>query len=379
MRRPDATLARTARGAAACALAWALTLAGWLALGALGRATTPLWFAGLAPLACWLALSVALMTGRASPSLPRGGDPVATLAAGLVAAVAFISAARGGSAIAAFVAAGAWAVVSSAAWRAAGVEAATASARRAQLALIVPAIAGATLAWWVAGDLDGGVTLVTATRLALFVLGSSALLAPLARHRLPPAEGVAASSCLIPSSASAGAGSWAAAAARWTMLPTMAAMGVAGDWCASGGVTARDAMALHFAAMLVPALVVSLAGKRLNGSAWIVAAMLAGVGASLAWPGARGWLAMSLLHAAAWSLAWAQAARRAPAVARTRPASHVRAAALPALAVLALGIVLSRFGIAGLVAVHAGLGLASATGALAWALRPHRCLEEIHS
>ena len=388
MRRLDIALVRDARGAAACALAWALTLAGWLALGTLGRATTPLWFDGLAPLACWLASSVVFSAQPARRGERTPDDHVVTLAAGLVAAAALVWAARSGSAIGAFVAAAAWAALSRAAWRAARLvpeAASTPRATRIAWTAIVPAIAGAALAWAIAGDLDGGMPVAIAARVALFVLTCGVLLPSLSRPHIDDAGAQGCVATIVASSKASRADSWAVAAARWTMLPMMAAMVVAGDWCASGGVTAHAAMALHFGAMFVPALLATLLGgtsRPLRGSAAIATLMTVGVAASLAWPGARGWMAMSLLHAAAWSLAWAQALRReagarAPARATTTP--HAAVAALPALAVLALGALLSRFGIAGLVGVHIGLGAVSAAGAIAWALRAARPLEEMPS
>ena len=380
MQRPEVDFARDARAAAACALAWALTLTGWLALGALGRATTPLWFDGLAPLACWLALGVVFSSRPPRRDARDPEDHVVTLAAGLVAASAFVWAARGGSAAGAFVAAAAWAALSGTAWRAARGVAAAASTRIAWTA-IVPAVAGAALAWAIAADLDGGMPMSIAARLALFLLTCAVLLPALSSPRAEDAGAQGCAATIVDSSEPRRANSWAVAAARWTMLPMMAAMVVDGDWCASGSVTAHAAMALHFAAMFVPALLATLIGgawRPLRGSAAIATLMIAGLAASFAWPGARGWKAMSLLHAAAWSLAWAQALRR-EAVAQAATAPNVAIAALPAFAALALGALLSRFGIAGLVAVHVGLGVVSAAGAIAWTLRAARPLKEMHS
>ena len=385
MRRPDLFFAHDARAAAACALAWALTLAGLLALGALGRATTPLWFDGLAPLACWLALGAAFSSRPASGDERAPEDHVATLVAGLFAAGALVWAARGGSAVGAFVAAAAWAALSGAAWRAARplLDAARPlRATRIAWTSIAPAIAGAALAWAIAGDLDGGMPMAIAARLALFLLTCAVLLPALSRPRADASGAQGCAATLVDSPGTRHANAWPVAAARWTMLPMMAAMVVAGDWCASGGVTAHAAMALHFAAMFVPALLATLAGdalRPLRGAAAIATLMIAGVVASLAWPGARGWMAMSLLHAAAWSLAWAHALHRDAVAKATTAAPGVVVAIVPALAALALGALLSRFGIAGLVAVHVGLGVVAAAGAITWALRAVRPLKEMHS
>ena len=103
---------------------------------------------------------------------------------------------------------------------------------------------------------------------------------------------------------------WPAFGARWAMLPMMAAMAVASDWCAGIGVSAGQGIALHLAAMLGPALLL----RGLRSPLWITAFMAAGVVALPLLPGVRGWMAMSLLHAVAWGIAWSQEidAARAP-------------------------------------------------------------------
>jgi hypothetical protein len=155
--------------------------------------------------------------------------------------------------------------------------------------------------------------------------------------------------------------SWLAFGARWTMLPMMAALAVSSDWCAGLGLSAGQGVALHLAAMLAPAIV--LRGR--TSPLWVAAFMLAGVLAVPLWPGVRGWMAMSLLHAVAWGIAWSQQ-REALHMA----GAHVPAWAMmaPALTVLALGVTIGEFGPRGLVAVHVVLGAVSLVGAASWIL-----------
>jgi hypothetical protein len=82
-------------------------------------------------------------------------------------------------------------------------------------------------------------------------------------------------------------------------------------------------------------------------------------------------MAMSLVHAVAWSLAWP---KDADAPARARPAGAGAWLALgPAAGALALGAAIDAFGLEGLVTVHVALCALSLAGALAW-----RALEAWH-
>ncbi len=174
-----------------------------------------------------------------------------------------------------------------------------------------------------------------------------------------------ASACLPARGASRDPAQWPASAARCAMLPMMAAMAVAPDWCAGPGVTAGEGAALQLAAMLVPALL-SRRGPR--SPTWIAAFMAAGLLALALLPGVRGWLAMSLLHAVAWGLAWsgdgnATCAPENASTARGRASRWTAVAAMmPAAMVLALGSTIAVFGLDGLVGVHAGLGVAAVAG-----------------
>jgi len=284
----EAPLAR----AGATTLAWALFIGAWVVLGALGRATSVLWFSGLLPVATWLAVSsMAMALGRRRA--PARG-PVC--AAAMLALAGLAWCALGGGAVAALAVAVGWGVLSCAAAR-------------------------------LADDLG-----------AAFAPGCAA----------------------VPGLLQDGA-SWLAFGARWTMLPMMAALAVSSDWCAGLGLSAGQGMALHLAAMLAPAIVL----RARTSPLWVAAFMLAGLLAVPLWPGVRGWMAMSLLHALAWGIAWSrQREVLHTAGARARPLAMMA----PALTVLALGTTIAQFGPRGLVAVHVVLGAVSLAGAASWIL-----------
>ncbi len=153
--------------------------------------------------------------------------------------------------------------------------------------------------------------------------------------------------------------------ARCTMLPMMAGMAVASDWCAGISVSAGQGVALHLAAMLAPALLL----RGLRSPLWIAACMGAGLLALPLLPGVRGWMAMLLLQALAWGIAWSQALHAAPApVSRRATRDRVSAwlALVPPASVLGLGLAIGAFGLEGLVAVHVALGALSLAGAAGW-------------
>jgi hypothetical protein len=178
---------------------------------------------------------------------------------------------------------------------------------------------------------------------------------------------------------------WPQAAAALSMLPMMLSLAVMADWCANlpglrGGASLLTA--LHLAAMLGPALVLTLwaaiwpPGRLADPTVTLATGTLlaAGGGALLVWPGLAGLMAASLLQGMAWSLGWAASLHRpgtAPAPASaggTNPAPLAaawRAAALTAAAVLALGLAIDQHGPAALATVHAVLALAGGLGVLA--------------
>ena len=278
---------------AARALAWVLFVGAWLVLGPLGRETSPLWFAGLLPIALWLATAGVARALAGDRPLPRALVVIAVALA--VDGLAIGSETRNGLAVA--VAAVGWGLASCAA------------SRRGDAA-IAPGCAQAAF------SLDD-------------------------------------------------ASSWPALGGRWVMLPMMAALVVQPDWCAGAGLSAAEGVALHLLAMLAPAVGLQLVSRRhaLRSPLWIVALMAAGVAMLPLVPGVRGWMAMSLLHAAAWSLAWS---RELAGCFGAPPRRGAWPALGPAAALLALGTLIDVVGFAGLLAVHVALGAASLAGALAW-------------
>ena len=163
---------------------------------------------------------------------------------------------------------------------------------------------------------------------------------------------------------------WPVVGARWAMLPMMAALGIQSDWCAGIGLSPGQGVTLHLAAMLAPAALLWLSPplRVLRSPTWIATAMVAGVAVLPLVPGLRGWMAMSLVHACAWSLAWSRdvaATRDAPSRPGAPVARDAWRAACPAAAVLALGAAIDAFALDGLVAAHVALGVASLAGAAA--------------
>lgn len=394
--------AAAARLAVARTLAWALLLAGWLVLGALGRQYLPLRAGGLGAVAVWLVTVVI-----AQPVLQAHGS--------------WLTAARlrgvlctcGGVASVALVAmsgprtpAAAWLLLAACAW---GVLLLSASCCVRALRQSDPgrapspvsaAVAGALLAWAVAGNLAAG-RQATGT-VALGLLGAALGLAALV-----PRGGGVVSACraglfdcalhLPHPAAWRDPRQWPRHAATCAMLPMMASLPLMAEWCGTDP-WARGSdstvVALHLAAMLLPAWALGGGRERVSAagppapwrpalqSVGVVLAMLLG-GASLwAWPGQSGLMAASLWHAVGWSLAWALSmsarpvGRPADAGARA-PSAGVAALLLSALftgsAVWVLGHSTQAFGPQALVAVHAALAGVCAAG-LAWPVRARRAL-----
>ena len=178
---------------------------------------------------------------------------------------------------------------------------------------------------------------------------------------------------------------WPTAAASWVMLPMMASMA---DWCASSGLGARSATALHLGAMLLPALLgwcvmrCSATAASLRATTTLCGLLLAAGGAVLWWPGAAGLaglMATSLLQGLAWGVGWAArwaaphaGLQTAVPVGTTAAAADAALpallAALPALLaallVLALGTALMAHGPAALRWVHGLLAVLGGAGVL---------------
>lgn len=180
------------------------------------------------------------------------------------------------------------------------------------------------------------------------------------------------------------------------MLPMMATLASMADWCASNGLDARSATALHLGAVLLPALLgwcvlrcAATAAPPRAAASQVTAAttcglLLAAGGVVLWWPGASGLaglMATSLLQGLAWGVGWTarwalphaavpglRTARPVDTAAAAGPTATAAAAAAPALLaallVLALGSALAAHGPAALRWVHGLLAVLGAAGVL---------------
>jgi hypothetical protein len=273
--------------------------------------------------------------------------------------------------------------------------------RRRPPSPVLPALAGAALAWVWAGDSLGPrpSPLVLGGALILLALLLAALL-PRAMHTLTMCR-AGLFDCSLPLLSASRwhrLQDWPQAAAALSMLPMMVSLAVMGDWCASlpwlsGG--AAMLTGLHLLAMLGPALLLTLMPPHAGSDralALATGALLALGGLALAWPGLAGLMVASLLQGMAWSLAWAGGLRPSGAGPATAHAAHAgqtrhaarsadagtlaaaawQPAALTAAAVLALGLAIDHHGPAALVGVHVALALAGALGAFGVLVAPRR-------
>ncbi len=371
------------RLALARGLAWAWLIAGWIALAALAERLTagPVEAAGV--VAAWL-----LVAGGAADALGRVRWPswawraALVLAAGL-AAWAAVSATRGAGLPALVGLALAWGL---------GLTLASGTVRALRLSRPAPlrtaspigaATAGAVLAWATVGDPTDLPAM--AERVAIFGVLAAMLLAA-----LRPGPGVGRSAparpgcraglfdCSMPAwpiGAWRDPAHWPVGLAALVMLPMMWGLPQMLALCRSAAVPASLVLALHLAAMFLPAVLWAASGGRGLAPTRLAAtcAVLLGAGAVAAWAGGptAGW-GLALAHGAAWSLAWA-ARLSAPAVAApTGPMpAPWRAAAGSALVVGGLGVAQALAGPAALLAVQALVGgLAALAWCVALARRP---------
>jgi hypothetical protein len=357
-------------------LAWALLFAGWLVLGGLGRLHLAQWAGGQLPVALWLAGIGALLALAARRPLRVRAMLNALVGTGLVVGLALVAADRGGGAPAALAAALAWSGLLVA--MSVTVRALRAAQARVPPAPLLPALAGAALAWTVHDSRLATVALVgSAVALTLAVLLASRI----ARTGQPFSAcraGLFDCSLPLPSVAAwRRSGDWPLHAATLVMLPMMAALPAMSEWCGAAPGWLGGVPAWHLGAMLLPALCLRPWLRRVNRpalNAGLAALLLAGALALSFWPGLNGLMVAELLHATAWSLAWATPMLERDAAvlprqpSRVSPASATLAqASLVATAMLLLGLALDRFGPPALVAVHAGLaGLALLGLLLTW-------------
>lgn len=326
--RPPAAVA-AARLLAVRTLAWALLFSGWLVLGGLGRLQAPAGAWTLAPVALWL-LAAGVASGAGRVGSMSGRSLMVSLAlAGLATVLALLATGRAGLApFATWVAAIAWGVLLALASRA---------VRRMRLAVrgqglqppspVPAAVAGALLAWAVAGDpiaaaaspvVAAGLPAVAALMLVLLVPG----MGPGAMPTGPGLDGPACRSGLFDCALGAPPAArwrdrrhWPVLAASLAMLPMMASLALMAEACAVAGLAPASVTGLHLAAMLAPALVLhALARSVVPGPRTVAALMVAGGLVAFAVPGPGGLMTAMALQGAAWGLGWAVAMGR-PALA----------------------------------------------------------------
>jgi hypothetical protein len=361
--------------------AWALLVAAWLALGALGYRHVPLWAGGMLPLALWLACMAGCM--RLSVTVLRPQHLSSAIAvSGLVCAAGLCWAPQGGAGAGVLVAAVAWAVL---------LVAASHTVRQLR-----PGDRQALPLWPVAVGLmlGGGASLElvigagsTAATLAL-VLGAAVLLLVLRSLPLNRLAGGHAGACrqglfdcalplstplikhrgltAIPVDASPlfSSAALSVRGARWAMLPMMAALPTMTAWCATS-VPAAPApallLAMHLGAMVAPAWALrglARLGLHLRTAAACAALLVAGGVMLLAAPSLRGLMLATLLHTCAWSVAWEPGLRKRADAPRAPPPRAVPVFAMAApLCLLLLGAATATFGPQALMAVHGALAL----------------------
>lgn len=371
------------------AVAWSLLMGGWLALGSLGRLHLPQVAGGLAPLALWLLTIGLALSWSGTGRVIRSATALrcTLLVAAAASAGALLSLARWPAA------AGGLLLLASLTWAAlllAG-SCCVRALRQRQSARptspVLPALAGAALAWLWAGD--SLASRPSPAMLAAVLLASTLLLAwllPRSASGLRVCR-VGLFDCSFPLLSAPRwhrLQDWPRAAAAFSMLPMMVSLAVMGDWCAtltwlSGGAVTLSL--LHLAAMLGPALLLTLRQPRRwsdRSLALATGALLASGGLALGWPGLAGLMVASLLQGMAWSLAWAGSLRgtvagqaaasaechrtRTRACAATAATATWRPVVMTAAAMLGLGLAIDQHGPAVLVTVHAALAIAGGLG-----------------
>lgn len=354
-----------ARGAA-----WALLLAGWIGLGALALARSADLLLVFGLVAAWL-----LALGGAAVLSTRDGlsawqRRLALLLAGGFTASALLAAPSGWTALLlALPGWGALTALASGVVRSARLRLASQPAPPV-LAAGLGALA-ATLAVADPADATG-----LSQRLALLVLGLALLLAVLqpaddVRVRAGPCR-AGLFDCSLPAwprGAWHDLRHWPTLLAGLGMLPMMAALPAMTLWCRSEALPPPALVALHLAAMFLPALLLraTVAQWPAPRLAATCAVLLAAGAAAVLWARAP-WdmLGVTLTHGAAWSLAWA-GQLWSPQRRGEQGSSPWRAALGYALLTLVVGVAVAWQGPAGLALVHAALG---GLAGLAWAASP---------
>jgi hypothetical protein len=351
------------------ACAWALLIAGWIGIGSFAMALAPGVASGFALVAVWLLALGGAATVATGGAWRAPARAAALLSTALLTALALWSAAHGGGLTALWAALLGWAALTA---LASGVVRGLRLAQRvAPAPPMAAAAAGALVAGAVLGDI--GATGALSLRLGLFVMAIAVVLVALQRGTPTQAHAPGCRAGLFdcslpawPAGAWRDTLQWPTLLAGLAMLPMMAALPWMAAWCRALSVPAEWMVLLHLGAMFGPAWLL-----RASIGAWsvrqlsTVSATLLALGAALAlWaPAPYDLLGLAFTHGAAWGLAWG-GQLWAPARRGQQGTSPLRAAAGYALLTLAFGVVVDRFGVAGVAGVHAALGAAAL---VAWA------------
>ena len=355
----------TLRLTAARATAWALLLGGWVGLGGVALSLTPRLIGVYALVALWLlALGIAA-TVATRDSLRARSRRLALGACALITAAALVGSTREAGLPALLVALAGWAGMTA---LASGV---VRSLRLAQAARPGPPIAAASLGAIAAAVAiaDPADARMMALRLGALVLAAAALLALL---QLDDRAGAAASRCRAglfdcslpawPAGAWHDAAQWPALLAGVAMLPMMAALPLMVLWCRATALAPQAMVAVHFAAMFLPALLLRRHATRLSARtlSLVCAALLVAGAAAVVWaPRPFDLLGVACTHGAAWSLAWS-GQLWSPDRRSRQGTSPLRAALGYAALTMGVGIAIEYAGPEGLALVQVALGVAAA-------------------
>ncbi|MCW5661250.1 MAG: hypothetical protein KIT60_26405 [Burkholderiaceae bacterium] len=348
---------------AARTCAWALLIAGWVGIGSFAMALAPGVASGFAMVAVWLLALGAAATVATSGALHAPARAASLIVTALITAFALWSTAHGGGLAALWVALLGWAALTA---LASGV---VRGLRLAQHVAPAPPIGaagvGALWAGLALGDVGDGTAL--SLRLGVFVVLIAIVLVALQRDaasQRTPGCRAGLFDCSLPAwPAGAWRDSlqWPTLLAGLAMLPMMAALPWMAAWCRAQSVPAEAMVLLHLAAMFGPVwlLRASIGTWSVRRLASVCAVLLA-LGAAIAlWaPAPHDLLGLALTHGAAWGLAWG-GQLWAPARRGQRGTSPLRAAGGYAVLTLVFGLAVERFGVTGVVAVHAALGSAA--------------------
>jgi hypothetical protein len=352
-------------------LAWALLMGGWIGLTHLAERYTADAMQSFALVAGWLLALGLAATLVARLTFNAWGLRALLLAGAVVAARGVLVAVQGGGAAPLWPALLAWALL--VALASATVRALRHAVPRAPGTPIAPAAAGALLAASVAGD--PGDSAALAVRLAGLLIVAALLLG-----LLLPAGGVQAArrgcraglfDCALPAWPAGGwrePAHWPLLLAALVMLPMMTGLPQMLALCRSSALPASTLIAVHFAAMFLPAL---LWPARLSSAARsrVCAALLVAGGLLLGWqlPWASLWA--MLAQGCAWSLAWS-AQLGEPALRAAPRSAPWRAALGHAALALALGGAVSLAGAQALQGLQLTLAVAAALAVLFGLGRP---------